>query len=155
MPAVVRRVARRRCLLLRAGLFTLLCVGAGCGGTGASSAVSGRVVLEGAPLEDGSILFVPVDGTPGGAAGGPITAGAYQVPRGLVPGVYRVEVRRPRPSRRRIPKPFGAPGETIAGMEESLATECNDRSALQAALTAGANVADFDVRPRPSAAANR
>jgi hypothetical protein len=60
---------------------------------GGRKEVSGAVQLEGEPLKDGSITFVPLDGqdTQGG---GPITGGTYKVPRasGLKPGKYLVRI---------------------------------------------------------------
>lgn len=127
-------------------LAVFLCIG--CGGGGSKSSVSGRVTLNGAAIESGSMLFVPIDGTPGGTAGAAITAGSYAVPNGLVPGTYRVEVRAPRPSAKRIPKPFAAPGEMIAATEEAVAEEFNDRSTLVLALEPGPNTMSVDVTPR-------
>ena len=64
------------------------------------------------------------------------------------PGQYRVEIRQPRSSKRRIPKPFGTPGETIEGTEESIHETYNDTSTLRAVLEAGANEVDFTLRLR-------
>jgi hypothetical protein len=55
--------------------------------------VTGAVTLQGQPLKDGSITFVPLanQGTQSGAA---ITDGAYAIPRsaGLKPGKYLVQI---------------------------------------------------------------
>jgi hypothetical protein len=53
--------------------------------------VSGTVTLEGSPLNDGRVIFIPLD-KQGSESGSPITNGEYKVPkdRGLLPGKYRV-----------------------------------------------------------------
>ena len=64
----------------------------GCGGP-VRRAVAGSVTLDGWPLEEAVILFVPLDAG-GRKTGGPITAGRYEMGKdvGLLPGRYRVEV---------------------------------------------------------------
>ena len=121
---------------------------AGCGKSGSACTVSGRVLIEGSPLAAGTIMFVPIEGTLGGVAGGAMKNGIYAIRNGLQPGQYRVEIRQPRSSKRRIPKPFGTPGETIEGTEESIHETYNDTSTLRAVLEAGANEVDFTLRLR-------
>lgn len=58
-----------------------------------TATVSGKVTLDGTPLADGSINFLPVDGV-GVPAGGKITNGAYTVTVPL--GDKRVEIRAPK-----------------------------------------------------------
>ena len=52
--------------------------GAGCGGSESKGTVTGEVTYAGVPLESGTIQFTPKDGK-GQAAGGPITAGKFNV----------------------------------------------------------------------------
>lgn len=70
----------------------LAMVGCG-GGSGGKLEVSGKVTLEGQPLKDGSIMFVPLDkeGTQGAGA---IDSGNYKIPskHGLKPGKYLVQI---------------------------------------------------------------
>ncbi len=60
-----------RCLAVAAVVFTA----AGCG-DGEKSKVTGSVTYNGKPVDDGYILFRPVDGK-GSDAGGPIVGGTY------------------------------------------------------------------------------
>jgi hypothetical protein len=55
--------------------------------------VSGAVKLQGQPLRDGSIRFVPLDGQDT-VSGAPVVNGTYSVPRqnGLRPGKYLVQL---------------------------------------------------------------
>lgn len=50
----------------------------GCGGKGGMGTVSGKVTLDGQPLADGLITFVPADGN-SPTAGGKIKDGVYSV----------------------------------------------------------------------------
>lgn len=50
----------------------------GCGGKGGVGTVSGTVTLDGQPLADGLITFIPADGN-SPTAGGKIAAGSYSV----------------------------------------------------------------------------
>jgi hypothetical protein len=93
----------------------------GCGGP-VRRAVAGRVTLDGRPLDEAVVMFMPL-GEGGLKTGGPITAGRYAVPRdvGVLPGRYRVEIaddppieaavppekRRSRP-RRQVPPAYSA-----------------------------------------------
>jgi hypothetical protein len=77
------------------GLLTLLAaVPAGCADRyGGRQAVRGEVTLQGQPLKEGVIAFVPLDGQ-GTQSGAPVVNGAYAVPRasGLKPGKYLVQL---------------------------------------------------------------
>ncbi len=69
----------------------------GCGGAEDDlprRAISGEVTLDDRPLERGQISFVPISAETGTQVGGPIVAGAYEVPRaqGPVPGRYSVRI---------------------------------------------------------------
>jgi len=95
-------------------------------------AVSGKVTLDGAPLEQGSISFQPVEGgiTSSGAV---VTQGEYAIPRdkGLPPGKYRVVINaiKPGTGQAELP-PGGMPGEEVEGppAEELIPPEWNTNS---------------------------
>lgn len=88
---VVRRRLVCRSAAAAVGLATML-GGVGCGGPD-KRAVSGSVTLEGKPLDEAVIMFVPID-IQAGKTGAAIKQGRYEVPRdvGLLPGRYRVEI---------------------------------------------------------------
>lgn len=58
------------------------------------SGVSGSVTLDGSPVAEGTVSFVPVGGTQGPLTGGNIVAGRYAIARGDGPlaGTYRVDI---------------------------------------------------------------
>jgi hypothetical protein len=67
----------------------------GCGsGDGSGIAVSGKVSFDGKPLSDGSISFIPIEGTNGPTVGSGIKDGSFSIDRGTGPrpGKYRVEI---------------------------------------------------------------
>src|SRR5262245_24818007 len=54
--------------------------------------VSGTVRLDGQPLPEGWIRFVPDAGTSGPDGGAAIREGKYGIPKGLTAGKYKVEI---------------------------------------------------------------
>ena len=85
------RHAAVRCLFLLA-LLTV----AGCRDTGPQRvAVQGSVQFDGRPVSDGSIRFIPLEGTPGPESAAPIVDGKYEldVEGGPPAGKLRVEIR--------------------------------------------------------------
>lgn len=75
-------------LLLLSGLLLLFF---GCAQS--ESLVSGTVRLDGQPLPEGWIRFVPDEGTSGPDGGAAIRDGKYSIPKALAAGRYRVEIR--------------------------------------------------------------
>lgn len=72
--------------------FVLL---AGCGSHSPGMRVWGTVTYQGQPVQEGQIILVPIEGTPGPSTGGPVVNGRYEIPSSLGPyarGVYRVEI---------------------------------------------------------------
>lgn len=113
--------------------------------------VAGIVTLDGDPIPQGSILFIPVDGNPGVTTGGAIEAGRYQLQGDASPtaGWHRVEIRSMRKSGRMVPKPLAAPGEMVEGEEEAVAPQFNLASVLKVELQPGPNEQPFEVKSRP------
>ncbi len=125
---------------------------AGCGATSGSQAISGSVTLDDKPLATGSILFTPLDGTPGDAASGEINDGKFSIPAASGPhvGKHRVEIRALRKSGKKVQKPFAPEGELVERDEEAIADKFNSQSKLIQEVKAGANEASFQVTSRPA-----
>jgi hypothetical protein len=133
------RVVLLGCLV--AGLLVLT----GCSGQRAD--VSGSVQLDGQPVDEGSIQFIPVEGTAGPSAGGIIKDGRYHVTRdkGVTVGKNRVELRAFRKSGRKVQDPTGLPGVKTEERVQAFPPEYNDRSTVVKEVRAGSNTIDFDV----------
>ena len=118
-------------------------------GNEASATIEGSVAIDGKPLENGSILFVPVEGTGGTATGGRIDRGRYHIGAAdrLAVGRNRVEIRAVRKTGKVIPDPFAGPGGTMELFEEAVAAKFNSQSGLTVDVKPGNNTADFQVTP--------
>jgi hypothetical protein len=131
-----------RCLIL---LFLSLCIG--CGRIQPNiAAISGNVKLDGHPLEQGSIHFLPMEGVEGSLAGGAIVKGRYQIigKAGPAIGWNRVEISGSRKTGRMIERPFPQHGTTEETVE-AVAPLFNAESTLKYEVQPGDNAADFEV----------
>jgi hypothetical protein len=135
----------------RSTVWLVAVVFAGCSSAGDNlprQAVSGRVTLDGKPLERGTISFQPESGLPTAAAVG-ITAGSYSMARaqGLVPGTYRVLISSTPPAAVTIDPTTGMPpppGKPTPPPKELLPAKYNASSTLSAEVKeAAANRFDF------------
>lgn len=107
-------------------------------------AVSGEVSLDGEPVSNGSILFLPTSGD-GKKGAAEITEGKYAIPaeQGLPPGNYRVEIRWSKPTGKQIPS--GDPGMMMDERSEAMPDKYNTASTLTAEIIAGNNRHDFKL----------
>src|SRR6266446_4970450 len=87
---------------------------AGCGSDN-RGAVSGKVTLDGQPLKKASIAFIPMEGTQSPSSGGTIENGTYAIERakGPMAGSYRVEIRAPTATGKKILAGSPAPPGTM------------------------------------------
>jgi hypothetical protein len=129
-------------------LAAMLLLASGCGRGGADrGAVSGTVKLDGKPVEQGSILFTPIEGARGTVAGGEIKNGRYELSSktGPVVGRNRVDIRAMRKTGKMVPKAFAPPGEMVPEQVEAIPPRFNLNSELKVEIKSGDNTADFDV----------
>jgi hypothetical protein len=127
--------------------FCILCF-LGCADSGPPRAeVSGTVLLDGRPIEEGSIHFIPVQGTRGPGAGEIIRDGKYHIPRkeGVTVGTNRVELRAFKNAGTKIQDPTAPPGVRTEARVQAFPPEFNDRSTVVKEIRAGSNTIDFDV----------
>ena len=143
---VIRRSVVRRSAAAAMGIATVL-GGFGCGGP-AKRAISGSVTLEGKPLDEAVIMFVPLD-IQAGKTGAPIKQGRYEVPRdvGLLPGRYRVEIADDPPidHAHRTPTSKPLPARRSLPVEYSVASHL----AIDVA-SSGPSKFDFPLTSKPS-----
>ena len=148
LPARIGRPTPRG-VLVAVGLWIigglLLC---GCGGGGLTRVpVSGQVTLDGKPLANGSITFIPVG--QGITAGGRIVDAHYELSSkdGLVPATYQVRINASEPTGRTIVDPVG--NIEIPDMRNVIPPRYNMRTELSAKVTAeGPNRFDYDLKSK-------
>jgi len=148
-----RRPALRNCLLATAAIV-LLSAAWGVIRWLASDApvrfaVSGRVLLAGAPLDTGTIEFRPVSADGGSVGGAAIRDGRYRIPgdRGLLAGEYDVRIfSAALPEARPENEP---PGRGLPPGIERIPPEFGTETRQRVAVGRGhRNVFDFDVPAR-------
>jgi hypothetical protein len=142
---MIRFCAAKRTLCLALVLFLVV---SGCGKMNANrSAIRGEVKLNGQLLEQGSILFSPIEGTSGTVTGGRIEQGRYQLSAANGPaiGTNRVEIRVPRTTGKMVPRGLGATGKMVEEQIEAVAPQFNTASTLRIEIKPGDNVGNFEV----------
>src|SRR5258708_2188346 len=129
-------------------LIVNLCLVSACGSGSQRAEVSGTVSLNGVPIEEGSIQFIPVEGTTGPSTGGVIKDGKYRIPRenGAVIGKNRVELRAFGMSGKKIQDPTAPPGVLTDQRVQVFPPEYSDASTVIKEIHSGSNVINFEVR---------
>ncbi len=113
-------------------------------------AVSGRITLDGKPLDKGTIEFRPQAGGASVGSGGVITNGAFAIPtlQGLPPGKYDVRIFSGRPDD--SPLPEGVPPGVNRPWIERIPARYNVQTTLVAEVSAsGSNTFNFDLKTAP------
>jgi hypothetical protein len=138
--------------LVSAVLMTMsICVLCGCGSPAKDplgrQAVTGKVTLDGKPIDVGSISFQPIAKSGPAASGAVITSGQYKIPAesGLAPGEYRVVILSPESEpKRSADEMMNNPSATPS--KERVAAKFNKDTELKATIKSNSpNVADFAV----------
>jgi len=136
---------------LLAGLLLLGTFG-GCGPGNplGRKAISGKVTLDGQPLEHGSIAFEPMATKGGVGTGGVIAGGSYSIEttKGLPPGKYRVRINASQGDEQ--VSTSEAPGPSSAAPPKSLLPpKYNTQTELDCEVTeAGPNQFDFALESK-------
>lgn len=132
---------------LAVGALALVCV-VGCRNSSGLEkvVVSGAVTLDGQPIPNGEIRFIPTAGTIGPVSGGPIKDGAYTAKaKGGVPlGDHQVEIRAYRVNAK-SQRQAGLAGSEGGAAEQYLATRYNEQTTLIAKVDATTETQDFEL----------
>lgn len=128
----------------------ILLFAVGCGGSGPGMRVWGTVTYQGQPIQEGQIVFTPIEGTPGPSTGGPIKNGQYEIPQHMGPyakGVYRVEITAMGPEKTYSPNASGE-GPFYTVREQIIPPIYNQRSTLRVTISSETtkNQHDFHLR---------
>lgn len=122
---------------------------AGCGQDGPErGAVHGKVTLDGQPVEEGSIAFVPSGTNAGPAAGGTISGGEFSISEdaGPILGTNLVQIRWSRKTGKKVPAGSPAPaGTMVEEIVEAIPAKYNSQSTLEKQIEAGDNEINFEL----------
>jgi hypothetical protein len=143
MPFKIRQLTL---LIVAGGLSSGI---AGCGSSSPPRvAVSGTVTLDGRPIEQGAIAFVPTADSKQPSAGAEIAAGEYSIPAASGPsaGKYKVEIRWSKPTGKQIELGSPAPpGTLVDEVKEAVPAKYNSKTTLEEVLEPGENAVHFDL----------
>src|SRR5262245_28470773 len=138
-----------RCFL---GLAVVLALLNGCGGAKGYTGekrhpLSGKVTVDGQPMESGVISFLPEE-KGGRVSGGPIKGGAYSVTEamGANAGKYRVKINWNKPTGRRGKDAYG--DEMMDEYKEGLPAKYHSNSELTVEIPAKQNTFDFELKTK-------
>ena len=132
-------------------ILSLLVLMVSCGRQDAQrGTVRGLITLDGEPLKQGSILFLPEHGNSGVATGGTVSNGHYELTGDAGPrkGWYRIEIRSVRKSGKQVQMPYAPPGEMMDVGEEAVDIQYNSASKLRVNVPSGESTHDFRVASR-------
>jgi hypothetical protein len=125
---------------------------AGCGRKGYTGdqrfPLSGKVTVNGQPMELGVIAFIP-QGDKARVSGGPIRGGAYSIPEemGANAGTYSVTIHWNKMTGKKIPNPLDRT-QMIDELEEGLPPKYHKNSVLTAQVSAEKTTFDFDLETK-------
>jgi hypothetical protein len=130
-------------------LAVVFIAGCGAGDPHGRRPVAGTVTFGGAPLDKGTVQFLPTDPANGFRASALIQDGRFQIPReqGLPPGSYKVAVTSPAPGKGPAIEPTDAPGMKMPPLgTERIPAGYNTATKLTATVTAdGPNEFEFTI----------
>lgn len=129
-------------ILVVAVMFSLVGCGGALGGKRATIPVKGKVMLDGKPVDGGTISFEPKDGK-GGSVSAQIFEGNYETR--LEPGLKLVKVNNPKKIRTEPAYPGSANSPMIEITEEQIPAKYNSPSRLEKDLTEVTGSVDFDL----------
>jgi hypothetical protein len=139
----------QQCRLFWGALALGLVIGlAGCGAGGPKRyGVTGMVMFQGKPLNQGSITFLPDDPQLGASGGALIKDGQYSIPakQGLLPGRYKVSIGSADP--KKVADPDEMPGAPGPVYKDRIPAKYNTSTTLTAEVQAdGKNQFDFELK---------
>jgi hypothetical protein len=145
------RAAAARAFVPLAAISVFLLIG--CGPGSDRLPISGKVTLDGAPLDGGAIRLTSLPGAKQFATGAEIKNGEFDIPRskGLPPGTYHLEISAPDNSAAPVMS-RGAPGERgIPTQPERIPPDFNIQSKKTIEVMAdGDNHFVFEIVSRPA-----
>ena len=139
---MMRRYTGRPAVLVF-GLLILL----GCSQSTGRQSLDGAVEFDGAPLAEGSIVFLPQPGTKSPTCGGTISQGRFSIlpAGGAACGTFRVEITAIRKTGKKVTDP--KEGKLVDELEQFIPTRYNQQSELTATVSEeGPNRFEFALK---------
>lgn len=130
------------------GLVSLSLAMNGCDSGPKKMGVTGTVVFDGKPLEDGMITFEPVDSKLAQSGGATIRQGAFEMPpeRGLLPSEYKVSITQNIGQTMELD---AAPGEPSSIEKQPIPPKYNVQTTLTRTIeSSGDNVFEFNLEAK-------
>jgi hypothetical protein len=147
-------IHQRSTALAAFGTMTLVALaifGTGCKGNSERVPISGRVTMDGKPIEAGSINFEPID-KKGQSTGAVIVNGEYQITgkNSPIPGTKVVRISAGRKTGRRIPAGEPSPPDAMVDeIKQYIPAIYNSQSTLTCEVPSqGSKQIDFDLKSR-------
>ena len=106
----------------------------------------GKVTLDGSPLDDATITFVPMAGGQRQAAWTTIKGGQYAIASkdGLGSGQFRVEIR----ALRSVGEKSNQNDPTLVNAKEAVPSRYNSKSELVVEIKPGENISGFELKSK-------
>jgi hypothetical protein len=133
--------------LLMLGFCLLILLG--CSRATGRQSIEGTVTVDGAPLAEGSIVFLPQPGTKSPTAGGDVAQGRFRISPagGAACGTFRVEITALRKTGKKVMDP--QLNKMIDGTEQFVPAQYNRESKLTATVTEqGPNKFEFALKSK-------
>jgi len=118
----------------------------GCGDSSGQQLLEGTVTLDGVPLVNGHITFLPQRGTKGSTAGSKITEGDFSIPskKSVFAGTFRVEITALGKTGKKVMDPML--GREVAQVKQLIPARYNHNSELTVEVTeSGPNRFEFNL----------
>jgi len=134
-----------------ASLLMLWVVVAGCGSGSDSMRVWGTVTFQGQPVDEGQIVFFPIENTTGPSTGTEIHHGRYDIEKRIGPragGTYRVEITASGPETSYCPNASGV-GHVAAVRSQYLPAAYNRHSQLRVEISPKRKQNEYDFHLAP------
>lgn len=134
---------RRRALTIVLPVLMAAALSSGCAGQ--TPTVSGDVTLDGQPVAEGLITFVPADPQTANVAR-PIQNGKYSAP--IPAGSYKVQINAPRATGQKKKMYAGADAPAVDVIVEAIPERYNTNTELHADIKLGDNKLDWPLKSK-------
>jgi len=138
-------------MLVLGSLFVVLCLCSGCGSN--ATHISGNVTYDGKSIEEGTIEFIPIEGTTGPSTGADIKLGHYECSQDTAlarGGRYQVRISALAKTGKTTPNIVMPGGPPLAISQNYIPAKYNSNSTLTVTLSndSAENTFDFQLQSK-------